>query len=220
MGFFDRFFRKSSPSPDELALLMSFMHEDPDRREREELYAEIMGPIATVLHGLDGKEPHVDVYRIEPQGERDMFTYITGGMSTWVQPGLEGQDMGRIELVFYSRQHLPVFGDLLMRLSRLPSDTATPLEPYDCMPIGEFAEQMIGTSRFTALWFPPMTAKLDRPLIGRLTTQGEKVFPLLVMPLLPEEYAFQQQHGNPALMERLQASGLPVEFFPDRPAFV
>ncbi len=49
--------------------------------ERERVYDEIFGPSKMVYHEVLPLVPHIDVYCRPPNGKRDFFTFVTGGMS-------------------------------------------------------------------------------------------------------------------------------------------
>jgi hypothetical protein len=68
--------------------------------DRERIYGELFGESDTVLHELLPLIPHVDVYRFPPNCKRDVFTFVTGGMSDLPMnaPSELGADYRRAEL--------------------------------------------------------------------------------------------------------------------------
>ena len=206
MGFLNKLFGTKKPAT----------VADPDMDSRERLYSEVFGPIATVFHETEQRGAHIDVYKFDPREGRDFFTYATGGMSTLDQPGLEGDDMARTELVFYSTSHSPLYPELLRNFAHYPFETGAAIAGWDTVPLGAHAERALGSARFQTLWFCAATRKEDMVLVPRLTTAGHTVYPMMIVPLTDPEFSFLSEHGVQEFLARISASPVSVVFDPSR----
>ncbi|MEY4565829.1 MAG: hypothetical protein RLY14_799 [Planctomycetota bacterium] len=112
--------------------------------------------------------PHIDVYRFPPNGKRDVFTFVTGGMSDLPMnaPSELGADYRRAELVFYSKENRDDYPELLRRLAHFVHDNRTWLHWGHTMPNGQPPEPL-STQKGLILYF---SCHLSSNQILRLVT--------------------------------------------------
>ncbi len=192
---------------------------DPDGLSREELYVEIFGPIASVSHDTGERSSHT-VYRFDAREGRNFVTYVTGGMSKQEQPGMAGEQMARMELVFYATAHSPLYAELLREFAHYPFNTGRAFKGWDALSLGSHAAQVLGSDRFQLLWFCPGLRKEDLGIVSRLTAAGHPVFPLMIVPLTKPESEFLQEQGVRDLVERISASSVSIVYDPARESVI
>lgn len=194
---------------------VDYLAENPtDRGEREAAYAAVFGPIISVNHDLVFSPHHIDVYRFEWESPRDEFAYITGGMSDAIQPA--GGDYGRIELVFYTKEHHERFPRMLHAFARYPWQTGASISPGDTIPLGDSAEAMLGTDRFTALMFLPGVAQAESAIHDSPCLRASGTQILTVIPLTEAELEFKLANDQNVFFDLFREHGFDLAFSPKR----
>ena len=122
-----------------------------------ECIEELFGELDAVFHELFPLIPHVDVYRFPPSGDRDFYSYVTGGMSD--EPDVVarggGADARRVELVFYASEDNQEYSDLLRTLAHFPHDNRTWLHWGHTMPNGTPPRPILGAEALDSFFFMP-----------------------------------------------------------------
>ena len=195
------------------------LDDDPNahRIEREALYQEALGPIRSVYHETEQRHSHVDVYEFQwTDPKRQEFAWVSGGTSDMDQPGVgRDDDFRRVELVFYSMRKEPHYAHVVRNFAHYPWETGAALGPWHTLPLGDLAERVLGTKRFTGLLIAPMLAKSDMRLAGALQFGNAEVFFLSIIPLTAREFAAAVENMD-AFLEKLHASKLDMAFDPER----
>lgn len=197
----------------------SYLADDPaDRSQREEAYSAVFGSIQSVYHELIPSPHHIDVYSFRWAAPRDEHAYVTGGMSDATQPG--GGDFARIELVFYSKSHDERFAKMLRSFARYPWETGNTIHPFDTVPLGEYANDILGTERFTALMFLPGVAKPESPIHQSPCLVASSTRLLTVVPLTEAELGFKLFHEPQEFLDLMREARFDLAFDPLRPSLV
>jgi len=202
---------EAPPLPDSI----DFLAPDPaDRQEREAAYAEVFGPIVSVNHDLVFSPHHIDVYQFEWGPPRDEFAYITGGMSDAIQPA--GGTFGRIEMVFYTKERHERFPRMLHAFARYPWQTGASIGPGDTIPLGDSADAMLGTDRFTALMFLPGVAQAESAIhiAPCLVASGTQI--MTIVPLTAAELEFKLANDVNVFLGLFREHGFDLAFSPKR----
>lgn len=190
--------------------------------ERERIYSEIFGESDTVLHELLPLIPHVDVYRFPPNGKREFFTYVTGGMSDLPMntPPELGTDYRRAELVFYSTENRDDYPELLRRLAHFAHDNNTWLHWGHTMPNGQPPEPLFGTECLDTLFFMPSIVTPDSTLGDSFQIDSEPVQLIWCVPITTAECQLKLNEGTDALYDVFDVYNHPFAFAGDRRSYV
>jgi hypothetical protein len=190
--------------------------------DRERVYSELFGETDTVLHELLPLIPHIDVYRFPPNGKREFFTFVTGGMSDLPMnaPKELGADYRRAELVFYSTENSDDYPELLRRLAHFVHDNNTWLHWGHSMPNGQPPEPLFDTKNLDSLFFMPSIVKPDSALGDRLKIDSDPVQLIWCVPITTAECQLKLDDGTDALFDLFDANNHPVAFSGDRPSYV
>jgi len=192
---------------------------DP-REQRETAYEDVFGPISSVLHELLPGPDHLDVYIFAPREGREHWTFATGGMSDRDQPDGDESCPSRTELVFYSSKKQPSLLEALRIQARYPWETGQPLGHGHTLPLGDNAELILGSDRFSVLLLIAALQKNDSRLGGMIQVDGAPVYPLMVVPLTESEFTFYQTNGMEAFIKKVSESTVSIIFDPDRESVV
>jgi hypothetical protein len=194
----------------------------PNTEERERVYSELFGEYDIVLHELLPLIPHIDVYRFPPNGKRDFFTFVTGGMSDLPMnaPDELGNDYRRAELVFYSTKNRDDYPELLRRLAHFVHDNNTWLHWGHTMPNGQPAEPLFDTKNLDSLFFMPSIVRPDSTLGDRLQIGSDPVQLIWCVPITTAECQLKLDHGTDALYDLFEANNHPFTFSGDRQSYV
>jgi hypothetical protein len=190
--------------------------------DRERVYAELFGESDTVLHELLPLIPHIDVYRFPPKGNRDFFTFVTGGMSDLPMnaPPELGADCRRAELVFYSAENRDAYPELLRRLAHFVHDNNTWLHWGHTMPNGQPPEPLFDTNNLDTLFFMPSIVNPDSTLGDQLRLESEPVNLIWCVPITTAECQLKLDAGTNALYDLFDANKHPFAFAGDRESYV
>lgn len=175
--------------------------------EHERIFAELFGESDAVLHELLPLMPHIDVYRFSPDGKREFFSFVTGGMSDLPMnaPAELGADYRRAELVFYSKENRDDYPELLRRLAHFVHDNRTWLHWGHTMPNGQPPELLFDTARLDTLFFMPSIVKPDSTLNDRLKIDAEPVQLIWCVPITIAEFQLKLDDGTDALYDLFDA---------------
>jgi hypothetical protein len=196
----------------------AFCEENVNRELLEEAYMRVFGPIVSVFHEVALGPDHIDVYRFHWSEPRNEHGYVTGGMSNLVQPN--GGQFARIELVLYAKTHNECYLRLLRTMAHYPTQTVECIGPWHTFPMGEYAEQMVGTTRFAALLFFPGVAKPETPIHVAPKLEPFGIRYLTVVPITASELNLSLQQGIDALIERFDSARFDLAFDPARESLV
>lgn len=190
--------------------------------ERERIYSELFGKYDTVLHELVPLIPHIDVYRFPPSGERNFFTFVTGGMSDLAMnaPLELGAEYRRAELVFYSSENREDYSELLRRLAHFVHDNTTWLHWGHTMPNGQPSEPLFDTESLDTLFFMSSIVEPDCTLGDRLQIDSEPVQLIWCVPITTDECQLKLDHGVDALYDLFDANDHPFVFSGNRRSYV
>ncbi len=190
--------------------------------DRERIYSELLGDSDTVFHELLPLIPHIDVYRFPPNGKRDFFTFVTGGMSDLPMHALPelGTDYRRAELVFYSTENRDDYAELLRRMAHFVHDNNTWLHWGHTMPNGQPPEPLFNTNNLDTLFFMPTIVNPDSTLGGKLRIESEPVNLLWCVPITTAECQLKLDAGTDALYDLFDANEHPFAFAGDRKSYV
>jgi hypothetical protein len=194
----------------------------PNTEERERVYFDLFGESDTVLHELLPLVPHIDVYRFPPNGKRDFFTFVTGGMSDLPMnsPSELGADYRRAELVFYSTGDRDDYPELLRRLAHFVHDNNTWLHWGHSMPNGQPPEPLFGTKHLDSLFFMPSIVNPDSTLGDRLQIDSDPVHFIWCVPITAAECQLKLDNGTDALYDLFDVNKHPFAFTGDRQSYV
>ncbi len=104
---------------------------------RESHYSKYFGPLSEpVMHSMDAKVPHIDIYQFRPTAERPFWTLITGGMSDLPQPGVPDILPPRAEIMLYASAPAKWMFSVLKGLAAMPFDDDTFLHWCHSVPNG------------------------------------------------------------------------------------
>ncbi|TWU01036.1 suppressor of fused domain protein [Stieleria varia] len=190
--------------------------------ERERVYSDLFGESDTVLHELLPLVPHIDVYRFPPNGKRDFFTFVTGGMSDLPMnsPSELGADYRRAELVFYSTEDRDDYPELLRRLAHFVHDNNTWLHWGHSMPNGQPPERLFDTKHLDSLFFMPSIVNPDSTLGDRLQIDSDPVHLIWCVPITTAECQLKLDNGTDALYDLFDVNKHPFVFTGDRQSYV
>jgi hypothetical protein len=94
---------------------------------REAVYEGLFGKPLSVSHELLPLIPHIDVYTFKrSQGEREIYSLVTGGMSDLEMTLPRGADKDaprRVELIFYCAEPRDEYISVLRWVAHFPHDT-------------------------------------------------------------------------------------------------
>ncbi len=187
---------------------------------RERHYEEFFGPITEpVVHSIDSKVPHIDIYQFAPHGERDFWTLITGGMSDepqFLPDSVPEYVTGRTEIMMYVRQPEGWMFNVLKGLAGMPFDDLTFLHWWHSVPNGKpMTVQPSGLTNF--LFLPPYHEDdgFDELKIG-----DTKIHILWLVPITDAELKYKLDHGAEALLEVFDDRGLDIVVDEDRQSLV
>jgi hypothetical protein len=194
----------------------------PNTEERERVYSELFGEYDIVLHELLPLIPHIDVYRFPPNGKRDFFTFVTGGMSDLPMnaPDELGNDYRRAELVFYSTKNRDDYSELLRRLAHFVHDNNTWLHWGHTMPNGQPPEPLFDTKNLDTLFFMPSIVRPDSTLGDRLQIESDPVQLIWCVPITTAECQLKLDNGTDALYDLFETNNHPFTFSGDRQSYV
>ena len=174
--------------------------------KREEHYGRLFGPVSgPVMHSMDDKVPHIDVYQYEPNEERLFWTLITGGMSDAVQAvpaDYRDELSGRTEILTYAEEPREWIMRALKGLGDLPFDHDTFLYYWHSVPGpggGPVTDQPSELTCF--LMAPPY---LEDEEFDSMEIDDEPVDFLWAIPITDRELRFNLDHGGAALVELLE----------------
>ncbi len=194
----------------------------PNTEERERVYSDLFGESDTVLHELLPLVPHIDVYRFPPNGKRDFFTFVTGGMSDLPMnsPSELGADYRRAELVFYSTGDRDDYPELLRRLAHFVHDNNTWLHWGHSMPNGQPPEPLFDSKHLDSLFFMPSIVNPDSTLGDRLQIDSDPVHLIWCVPITTAECQLKLDNGTDALYDLFDVNKHPFAFTGDRQSYV
>jgi hypothetical protein len=189
---------------------------------RERIYSEVFGESETVFHELLPLIPHIDVYRFPPNGKRDFFTFVTGGMSDLPMnaPPELGADYRRAELVFYSTADRDEYPELLRRMAHFVHNNNTWLHWGHTMPNGQPPEPLFGTDNLDSLFFMPSVVTPDSSLGEKLRIVSEPVNLIWCVPITTAECQLKLDDGTDALYDLFDANDHPFAYVGCRPSYV
>lgn len=193
-------------------------HGFTSRSRRENLYRQWFGDSVVASHELLPLEPHVDVYRYAPAGEREWFTYLTSGLSD--RPILipDFPHPVRCELVFYSDQANEMYSNFLRFLAHKPFENPEFwISHGTTFGGGDSAQPLFPGTPFTAVVFAatPVPPESDLPVV--LQEEGVPVFLLWVIPLYPRELEFILQYDIDLFISLVGESDFAFVFYESRP---
>ncbi|RYD39569.1 MAG: suppressor of fused domain protein, partial [Verrucomicrobiaceae bacterium] len=184
--------------------------EDP-REQREHFYSQVLGPITSVIHETEMRQPHMDVYVFGPRDPYDHYLYLTGGLS---DVDVTGEH--RLEIAFYSSVRSLELGNFIRTLGHYPVDCGRTVGHGDTMTLGEVGEAALGTSRFPHLLFLAALRADDRRLGGMIEIDGDPVYPLMAVPITESEFTFIQEKGVSEFLAEVGKSPVSIIFDPER----
>lgn len=215
-----RMIKYSDQSKPEMGFLEESTLANTELRER--IYTEIFGESDNVLHELLPLIPHIDVYQFPPQGERNFFTYVTGGMSDLPMNAPEelGVAYRRAELVFYSTENHDDYSELLRRMAHFAHDNNTWLHWGHTMPNGLPPTPFFGTKLLDTLFFMPSIVSPDSTLGDKLQIESEPVNLIWCVPITSAECQLKLDDGSDALYDLFEANKHPFAFSGDRKSYI
>ncbi len=193
---------------------------------REQAYTELLGPEFQVHHELLPLIPHIDVYCFSPQGPREFFTFITGGMSDLPMnaPSQLGREARRVEFVFYTEQasehDAQQYAELLRRLAHFAHDNQAWVHWGHTIPNGTPPSPMLGTKNLDTLLLMWSIVDPDSTLGERLVIDGDPVNLVWCVPITSAESRYKLDRGANALYEVFERVQHPVPFAGDRESYV
>lgn len=171
---------------------------------------------AQTFHQTNAEDPHVDVYRYAPTWlpwapERRFHVYITGGMANRAMPRVDGPESRRperVELCACARAQRDAepgrdaVAWALHTLSHLPWREEISYMPLETV---TWHNQLLDGSAMTAFFFivPPV----DEDHALRHAAKADLV--LQVMTITSNERELALREGSLALLDRLEAAGVP-----------
>jgi Suppressor of fused protein (SUFU) len=167
-------------------------------QERESHYARFLGPLTEpVVHSMDLKVPHIDVYQFRPNDERPFWTLITGGMSNFPQPSVPDGIPPRAEIMLYASEPESWMFNVLKGLAEMPFDEDTFLHWGHTVPNGI---PMTAKPSLLAnyLFIEPCMESKD---FDRLVIDGDEVSILWMVPITDAELSYKLDHGANALLK-------------------
>ena len=203
---------------------MGFLEEStlPQTEERERIYGELFGESSSVYHELLPLVPHVDVYLCPPHGDRDFYTYVTGGMSDLPMnsPAKFGRDCRRIELVFYAADENQEYAELLRRLAHFAHDNNTWLHWRHTLPNGTPPTPLFGDGLLDTIFFMPSIVRPDSQLGEHLEIGSDPVNLVWCVPITSAECQYKLDNGTDAMFDLFDENNHPVAFAGNRDSYV
>ena len=190
--------------------------------DRERIYTELFGEADSVLHELLPLIPHIDVYRFPPNGKRDFFTFVTGGMSDLPMnaPADLGTEYRRAELIFYSTENRDDYPQLLRHLAHFVHNNRTWLHWGHTMPNGHPPVPLFNTKKLDTFFFMPSIVEPDSTLGDKLKIEDEPVHLVWCVPITTAECQLKLDEGSNALYDLFDANDHPFAFSGDRESYV
>jgi hypothetical protein len=180
--------------------MLSMFGREDFRIAREAHYERFLGQVSCVAHSrsVNLLPLHIDVYQFAPTAARRCWTLITGGMSDFRQPALEGPPPGiapRAELLMYVKQVQGWMPSLLKALAEMPFERATCLHWAHTMPNGQPITE--GANELTGFFFCPPICETEK--FEDFSIDGDRVAFLMVVPITDAERVYCIEHGSAAL---------------------
>lgn len=126
---------------------------------REAVYERLFGKPLSVSHELLPLVPHIDVYTFNrPQGNREIYSLVTGGMSDLEMTLPRGADKDvprRVELIFYCSEPRDEYIATLRWVAHFPHNTRSWLGHGHTMPNGDPPAPFWGSTELDTLFFLP-----------------------------------------------------------------
>ncbi|HTV14301.1 MAG TPA: suppressor of fused domain protein [Acidobacteriaceae bacterium] len=193
-------------------------------RERETVYERLFGKPLIVSHELLPLIPHIDVYTFKrSQGEKEVYSLVTGGMSDLEMTLPRGADKDaprRVELIFYCTEPRDEYISTLRWVAHFPHASKSWLGHGHTMPNGNPPAPFWGTTDLDTLFFLPPIVRKDQTLPSELSLDGEPVHFLWVVPLTTAECNFKLTNGFNAMLDLFQQNRHPHVFDPHRTSYV
>jgi hypothetical protein len=140
---------------------------------REAVYERHFGKPLSVSHELLPLVPHIDVYIFKrSQGNKEMYSLVTGGMSDLKMTLPLGADKDvprRVELIFYCSEPRDEYISTLRWVAHFPHDSKSWLGHGHTMPNGDPPAPFWGSSDLDTLFFLPPIVKKDQTLPSELS---------------------------------------------------
>jgi|SRR5687767_5608291 hypothetical protein len=167
--------------------------------QREAHYQRFFGRLdQPVIHSLDVKSVHVDIYQFAPDAGRPFWTLITGGMSDRRQPlpaDPPAHIAPRAEILMYAQQPQDWMFSVLKGLAEMPFVDDTYLHWHHTVPNGQ--PMTAKPSVLTAFFFLP--PYFEDEVFDTLEVGGDKVDFLMLLPITESERQYAIEHGSQAL---------------------
>jgi hypothetical protein len=193
-------------------------------RAREAVYERLFGKPLSVSHELLPLIPHIDVYTFKRiQGDREIYSLVTGGMSDLEMTLPRGADKDapkRVELIFYCAEPREEYISVLRWAAHFPHDAKSWLGHGHTIPNGNPPEPLWGSKTLDSLFFLPPIVKKDQTLPSELILGGEPVHFLWLVPLTTAECDFKLANGFEAMLSLFQQNRHPHVFDSERKSYV
>lgn len=239
MFFFKKLFAAGSEKR-ELAYTASvYRHADPGRSfvpaggtehiaELSRYAEEQIGSVDFVVQELVSEHVHVDIYVIRARQDRPWHVLLTSGMSDKAMRVPEGSGLAaHAELCMLLPAHWPLeqssWADeniywpvrWLRVMARFPHESGTWIAEGHTIRNGEHNAAFAPSTRLGGLLVlsPRMLRTQLQPL---RTADGKQIYFYSLLPLYPEEMAYNLKHGSRALLKRLEACGVTEVIDPHR----
>jgi hypothetical protein len=191
---------------------------------RQAVYERLFGKPLSVSHELLPLVPHIDVYTFKrSQGNREVYSLVTGGMSDLEMTLPRGADKDvprRVELIFYCSEPRDEYISTLRWVAHFPHDSKSWLGHGHTMPNGNPPAPFWGSTELDTLFFLPPIVRKDQTLPSELNLGGEAVHFLWVVPLTTAECNFKLTRGFDAMLNLFQQNRHPHVFDPHRKSYV
>jgi len=187
---------------------------------RESHYQRFFGPLdRPVMHSMDVKPVHIDIYQFPPRKKRPYWTLITGGMSDRRQnlpPDVRDSIAPRAEILMYAKEPKRWMFSVLKGLAEMPSMEETYLHWYHTVPNGQPMTEK--PSLLTSFFFLPPYFEPEE--FDTLRVQGDEVDILMLLPITEAEREYAIEHGSDALEELMSESEFDPVVNEDRKSLV
>lgn len=183
---------------------------------REEAYERAFGIQAQILHSIDRKTPHIDLYVFPPAGQRDFVAVVTGGMSDLPMAVPEDSMAAPyIELVMGLGRHEHWATNLLKLAAEYPFAQGTFFDVHHTLGFGvELGE---GSSLSAFLFVEPRFVPDD---LLQFEFGGRRIRFLQAVAITTAEHRFAMTEGSVKLEALLAQRDFLITRDPKRPSVV
>ena len=180
------------------------------------------GPIASVIHELRPRAPHIDILVVEPQPNRNFYLFVTCGMSTYemtVNGNQEDQQkFGRFEILFSADVNIGkefeshFTHDKLRSFARMPYETGKYLGPWHTVANGSPPLPYTEDVLYNGFLFYPPFGLADSNGWHFMAADGNRINFMEAFAILPDELEFALRSSGNELVKRLAKSNLLVPY--------